>query len=105
MTLDDLSNWISQDNLYVHEDQVLKGIMAWIDHDREPRVGCFKMLMDHVRTSYVSDAGRKLQKFDQMGNSKLSRSGHDEMLLARIATLDQKMKPSLFSFDFKVNQL
>ena len=63
------------------------------------------MLMDHVRTSYVSDAGRKLQKFDQMGNSKLSRSGHDEMLLARIATLDQKMKPSLFSFDFKVNQL
>lgn len=101
LTLDDLSNWISQDNLYVHEDQVLEGIMAWIDHDRELREGCFKMLMDHVRTSYVSDAGRKLKKFDQMGSNKLSRSGHDEMLLARIATLDQKMRPSLFSFDFK----
>ena len=85
--------------------------MAWIDHDRDIRGGHFEMLMDHVRISFVSDAclqrfelsGNK--KFDQMDNRKQSRSGHDEMLLARIATVEHRMRPSLFSFDFKVKQL
>ena len=109
MTLDDLSNWVSQDNLYVHEDQVLEGVLAWIEHDREIRGGCFEMLMDHIRTKYMSDlCFKKLEmsghKMDQMPNTdKLARSGHDEMLLARIATSEQKMRPSLYCFDFKVN--
>ena len=111
MTLDDVSAWVSQDNLQVHEDQVLEGVIARIDHDREIRGGSYEMLIDHIRTKFVSSQvslkifemnGKK--KIFQMHNDKLARSGHDEMLLARIATLEQKMRPSLFSFDFKVYQ-
>ena len=107
--MDDLSNWVSQDNLNVHEDQVLAGVLVWIDHDIENRGGFFEMLIDHIRTKYMSDfCLKKLEmsgkKMDQMhNNNKPARSGHDEMLLARIATLEQKMRPSLYSFDFKVN--
>ena len=67
------------------------------------------MLIGHIRTKFLSPEVRlKIleingkKKVDQMHNEKLARSGHDEILLVRMATLDKKMRPSLYSFDFKV---
>ena len=89
----------------------MEGVIAWIDHDREIRGGSYEMLIGHIRTKFLSPEVRlKIletngkKKVDQMHNDKLARSGHDEILLARMATLDKKMRPSLYSFDFKVNQ-
>ena len=69
------------------------------------------MLIGHIRTKFLSPGVRlkileinEKKNIDQMHNDKLARSGHDEILLVRMATLDKKMRPSLYSFDFKVNQ-
>ena len=81
--------------------------MAWINYSRE-REEYFETLMEHVRIKYVSgDCLKKLEMFGkkkiyQSDSNKHSRSGHDEVLLARIKAMDQRKNLDLFSYDFEV---
>ena len=109
--MEDLSQWISLDNLLIHEDKVFMGVVSWIEHDKENRKDYFEPLMERVRTQFLSRDC--LEKLKEIGNhkvtegEKLARSGHDEMLIARIETKDVKGRNQtyLFTFNFMVNLL
>ena len=116
-TEEELSQWISEDSLLVHEDRVASCVLDWVNHSKEERRECLPRLLKHIRIPFLSESYKEqhfmpcirevspdsLQEIDlsMAQNSVSARTGHDEMILVPVQPGNTLMGRNIQCFDVK----
>ena len=116
-TEEELSQWISEDSLLVHEDRAASCVLDWVNHSKEERRQCLPRLLKHIRIPFLSESYKEqhfmpyirevspdsLQDIDlsMAQNSVSARTGHDEMILVPVQPGNTLMGRNIQCFDVK----